>query len=83
MLKHFHDDEDCLVSQVDVNMKDVYKAMMTMMLMMMMMMMMMMMTIVKVRVMKDVYLANLMRNNNGSENSLVDCPIVIRFRQEN
>ena len=74
MLKHFHDDEDCLVSQVDVNMKDVY---------MTMMMMMMMMTIVKVRVMKDVYLANLMRNNNGSENSLVDCPIVIRFRQEN
>ena len=32
--------------------------------------------------MKDVYMANLMRNNNGSENSLDDCPIVIRFRKE-
>jgi len=34
----------------------------------------------EVREMKDVYMANLMRNNNGSENSLADCPIVIRFR---
>jgi len=34
----------------------------------------------QVREMKDVYMANLMRNNNGSENSLDDCPIVIRFR---
>jgi len=34
----------------------------------------------QVREMKDLYMANLMRNNNGSENSLDDCPIVIRFR---
>ena len=32
--------------------------------------------------MKDVYMANLMSNNNGSDNSLDDCPIVIRFRKE-
>jgi len=34
----------------------------------------------QVREMKDVYMANLMSNNNGSDNILDDCPIVIRFR---
>ena len=31
--------------------------------------------------MKDLYMTNLMNNNNGSENSLDDCPIVMRFRK--
>ena len=32
--------------------------------------------------MKDNMMASLMRKNSGSEDSLADCPIVIRFRKE-
>jgi len=34
----------------------------------------------EVRTMKDNMMASLMRKNSGSEDSLADCPIVIRFR---
>ena len=36
----------------------------------------------EVREMKDVYMDNMLMANNGSENNLDDCPIVIRFRKE-